>query len=678
MRRTDWKSGLLWTACFALTVLVMGWVTRQESDHRLEQDAEHSGLRWSKQLVRSVPELVPVFARGQATPAVLAQVAQLDSESDIFHWSLQDTQGRVVLNSDALRQPGAANAGEALQQQVDSETTAPAALRKQVLSGLSRTTLQRGSSAGLPDVYSEVWVPVIDQGRVLGLAYLVLDQSVPAASAAAGLVRIASTVTLLLLLIAALAAYQHYAGRKRQRSADAQVRYLAEHDPLTATLNRAGFLARLGATAGKVGRPGHAFTLLRVNLDRFASLNESLGRELGDEVLRVTAKRLRACLRAEDQLGRLEGDEFAVLLHGPGTRDAVDAVAKNIQRVLAEPMAIGGQEVRCAASTGIALYGVDSVDPAVLLNMTDLALFRAKSQGGRRYAFHDAGLDGQVQSRRELARDLRSALAGGQLVMFYQPLFATDGAELVGYEALLRWDHPERGMVSPGEFIPLAESAGLIDDIGLWALRQACTDASQWPAPLTVAVNLSANQFASGRLVRQVARTLADSGLAPERLGLEITESLLMTNSEQVMQTLRRLGALGVSIAMDDFGTGYSSLAYLWRFPFDKLKIDQVFTRNMVQDPKVAMIVRSIITLAHSLDMRVNAEGIEDPQQMAMLQSLGCDELQGFLLGKPGPHASLTHAGHIQGSPHTRPRGDDRESLFATLQMGLPPRLDPH
>ena len=678
MRRTDWKSGLLWTACFALTVLVMGWVTRQESDYRLEQDAEQFGLRWSKQLVRSVPELAPVFARGQATPAVLAQVAQLHGESDIFHWSLQDTQGRVVLNSDALRQAGAENAGEALKRQVDSETTATAALRKQVLSGLSRTTLQRGSSAGLPDVYSEVWVPVIDQGRILGLARLVVDQSVPAANAAAGLVRIASTVTLLLLLIAALAAYQHYAGRKRQRSADAQARYLAEHDPLTATLNRASFLARLGAMAARVARPGHAFTLLRVDLDRFASLNESLGRELGDEVLRVTAKRLRACLRAEDQLGRLEGDEFAVLLHGPGTRDAVDAVAKNIQRVLAEPMAIGGQEVRCSASTGIALYGVDSVDPAVLLNMTDLALFRAKSQGGRGYAFHDAGLDGQVQSRRELARDLRSALAGGQLVMFYQPLFATDGEELVGYEALLRWDHPDRGMVSPGEFIPLAESAGLIDNIGLWALRRACTDASQWPAPLTVAVNLSAKQFASGRLVRQVARTLADSGLAPERLGLEITESLLMTNSEQVMQTLRRLGALGVSIAMDDFGTGYSSLAYLWRFPFDKLKIDQVFTRNMVQDPKVAMIVRSIITLAHSLDMRVNAEGIEDPQQMALLQSLGCDELQGFLLGKPGPHGSLTHAGHIQGSPHTRPRGDDRESLFATLQLDLPPRLDPH
>jgi EAL domain-containing protein (putative c-di-GMP-specific phosphodiesterase class I) len=232
-----------------------------------------------------------------------------------------------------------------------------------------------------------------------------------------------------------------------------------------------------------------------------------------------------------------------------------------------------------------------------------------------------------------------------------------------------------RGNVTPAQFIPLAEETGLIDDIGLWVLRRACVDAASWPPPLTVAVNLSAAQFARGNLAEQVSQALADSGLPAERLELEITESLLMNNSEQVMDILRRLAALGVSIAMDDFGTGYSSLAYLWRFPFNKVKIDRAFTHNLVQDPKVGMIVRSIITLAHSLDIRVNAEGVETHSQMVALREHGCDELQGFLLGRPGPAKGLTHIGLSTGQAHAVRRGEARESLFATIPMDLPPVL---
>ena len=677
MRKTDWKSGLLWVACFALTVFVMGWVTREESDHRLEQDAEQSALRWSRQLAQSVPELGQAFQAGHAAPSTLTQWAALQTEVATFRWKLLDVDGKVVLSSQALEAPATPHSTNTSSvPDIAASGVPPGPLRAQVLSGIAHSALHRGSGPGLPDVYSEVWVPVSQDARVLGLAHLIIDQSAPAASAATGLVRIASVVSLLLMLIGALASYQHFSGRKRQRKAEAQVRYLADHDILTGALNRASFHAVMVQAAALAPRSGRGFSVLRVNLDRFRNINESLGREFGDDVLRLVAQRLRACLQQGDRLGRLEGDEFALLLNGRSSVEAVEPVAHKLSQALAEPFSLAGHEVRCRASTGISLYGVDGTAPDDLLAKTELALFRAKAHGHGTFAFHEAELDQQMQSRRDLARDLHTAVAERQLTVHYQPLFATDAEELVGYGALLRWQHPERGMVSPAEFVPLAESAGLIDEIGLWVLRQACSDASGWPASLTVAVNLSANQFASGTLVRQVSRALADAGLAPERLVLEITESLLMNNSEQVMQTLRHLGALGVSIAMDDFGTGYSSLAYLWRFPFDKVKVDQVFTRNMVKDPKVAMIVRSIITLAHSLDMRVNAEGIENPDQMAALQALGCDELQGFLLGRPAPQALLTHAGHRQGGQPVRPRGDDRESLFATLHMDLPPGLE--
>ena len=488
MRRTDWKSGLLWVAVFALTVFVMGWVTREESDHRLEQEAEQSALRWSRQLEQSVPDLAQTLQAGTATPATLAHLARLQTEVSASRWSLLDTSGRVILSS-----------------VVAAGRTPIDAVRKQVLSGIAHTALQRGSGQGLPDVYSEVWVPVLQEGRVLGLAHLIVDQSAPAANAAAGLLRIASVVSLLLLLIGALASYQHFSGRTRQRKAEAQVRYLADHDVLTGALNRASFNALLAQAAKAVPRSGGGFSILRVDLDRFKNINESLGRERGDDVLRLVTRRLRACLQPGDRLGRLEGDEFAVLLDGQASVEAVEPVARKISLALAEPFVLAGHEVRCGASTGIAMYGADGTDPDDLLAKTELAIVRAKAHGRGTFAFHEAELDQQMQSRRELARDLHNAVAAQQLTVHYQPLFATDARELVGYEALLRWQHPERGMVSPAEFVPLAEAAGLIDEIGVWVLRQACSDASEWPASLTVAVNLSANQFASGALVRQVA-----------------------------------------------------------------------------------------------------------------------------------------------------------------------------
>lgn len=673
MRKADWKSALIWIAVFVLTLIVMGWLTRQESDRQLEQDAGQSAMRWSQVFSETVPALDTVFATGNLTPTARERLRHLNKSSDVFAFKLYDPSGRLLLVSedlDKLEPP----AYDSLKQGIGDQSAdgSKANIRRRVLGGGVSIELQREPWSRGPTVYGEVYVPLLLSGKVLGIVEVHVDQSQRAANATQALVRIAAVVTLLLVSIGSVATYQYVLRLRKQRKAEDKVRYLAHHDVLSGAMNRASFNEALGKAAWRKSQRGAAFSLLRIDLDRFKEVNDSLGHALGDDVLRLTTQRLKACLRESDKVARLGGDEFAILLMGEATQSTVTPFAKRIGEALAEPIELSGHKVRCGGSMGIVMNGSDGTEPDDLMIKADQALFRAKAVGRGSYVYYDDTLDRQMQAKRELTRDLRQAIATSQLLVYYQPQYGNDGDLLVGYEALVRWKHPKRGMVSPGEFIPIAEESGLIDEIGLWVLQRACKDAKTWPSTLAVAVNLSANQFAGGKLVKQVARALQDSGLAPERLGLGITESLLMTNSDQIMETLRQLAALGVSIAMDDFGTGYSSLAYLWRFPFDKVKIDQVFTKNLTNDPKVAVIVRSIITLAHSLGMKVNAEGVETRTQMAALQELGCDELQGFLLGRPGPVEDLTHIGHAAGRSKASPRGEVRESLFATIPMDLP------
>jgi len=673
MRKADWKSALVWIAAFILTLAVMGWITRQESDRQLEQDAGQSAMRWSQLFTQTVSDLDTVFTTGRLTPAARDHLLRLRKVNDVFDFRLFDPSGRLLLMAEDLEKPELP-VYDSIKNGIGDQALdgSKASIRKQVLGGTSYIALQREPWSGGPTVYGEVYLPVLSEGKPLGVVEVHVDQTQRAANAAQGLTRIAAIVTMLLVVIGSVATYQYVVRLRKQRKAEDKVRYLAHHDALSGAMNRASFHEALRRTAGRKSQKGTAFSLLRIDLDRFKEVNEAVGHTLGDEVLRLTTQRLKSCLREDDKVARLGGDEFAILLIGEASQNTVSPFAKRIADALAAPIDLSGHKVRCGGSIGIAIYGPDGTDPDYLMSKADQALYRAKAAGRGTFAFYDDTLDRQMQSKRELTRDLRQAIGSDQLIVFYQPQYGNDGDLLVGYEALVRWKHPTRGMVSPGEFIPLAEETGLIDEIGLWVLQKACKDASKWPSTLSVAVNLSANQFAGGRLVKQVARALQDSNLPPQRLGLEITESLLMTNSDQIMETLRQLAALGVSIAMDDFGTGYSSLAYLWRFPFDKIKIDQVFTKNLVKDPKVAVIVRSIITLAHSLDMRVNAEGVETRSQMLALQELGCNEFQGFLLGRPGPEKDLTHVGHAASRSLASPRGEVRASLFATIPMELP------
>ena len=661
----------MWVAGFVLAGFFLGWVIRAESGRELRRGAQQAGVRWAQLASATVPDLPLALSGGGITPAAREQLQRL-AGGGVFRFKLFDAAGRRMLLSDDLAQAGALPApsesdgiGHA------ALDAAKLAIRNQVLAGQVHSEVIREARPGHPAVYSETYVPVMREGKVLGVVEVHVDQADLADSIRQAVWRILGAALLMLMVILVFAGYQAWLRMHQQRGAQARVRYMAHHDVLSGALNRASFTEALETAAWRRADGGPSFSLLCIDLDRFKEVNDSMGHAAGDEVLRLATQRLKDAVREGDKVARLGGDEFAILLPAVASVEAVTPLAQRVVEALALPFEVDGQRVRCGGSVGIAIHGLDATDPDDLLGKADLALYRAKAEGRGTFSFYDVAMDRQMQARRELTQDLRGAIAGDQLALHYQPLYGSDGLLLTGYEALLRWQHPTLGNVPPVEFIPLAEETGLIDGIGQWVLQRACRDAATWPAPLTVAVNLSAAQFTGGDLVGAVTLALAAAGLDARRLELEITESLLMNNTDEVLATLRALAAMGVPIAMDDFGTGYSSLAYLWRFPFDKVKIDRAFTHNLGHDTKVGLIVRSIITLAHSLDIRVNAEGVETPSQMAALLEHGCDEFQGFLLGCPGPTGGLTHVGRAL-PESAMARLPARGSLFAELELDMP------
>ena len=675
-RSADWKIFTLWVTGLAFAAVGLGWVVQAECERQLERTAERSAIRWARLADRTVPDLELAFSGAGITAAAREQLARLRRTDDLFRFRLVDRSGRQILDSKELDAAALAAPGETGENAPDdSGDGASPLIRGQVLAGTPHVALKRENRPDRPAVYSEAFVPMERDGKVFGMVEVYLDQTERARANENAFMRVGAAVAALLLVLLAVACYQFWIRLRRQRQANGRVRYMAHHDVLSGALNRASFNQVLRQAAWRRSEGGPAFSLLCIDLDHFKDVNDTLGHAAGDEVLRVATQRLKACVREGDQVARLGGDEFAVVLLGVADVTAVTPLARRIVEALAQDYEVADQRVSCGGSVGAAIHGLDATEPDDLLGKADLALYRAKASGRGTFSFYDIEMDRQMQARRELTRDLGEAIDAGQMSLHYQPLYSRDARTLNGYEALLRWQHPTRGAIAPVEFIALAEETGAIDAIGLWVLRRACAQAASWPAPLTVAVNLSALQFAGDNLVALVTQALADAGLAPERLELEITESLLMHNTEQVMGVLRALSALGVSIAMDDFGTGYSSLAYLWRFPFDKVKIDRAFTHNLGHDAKVGVIVHSIISLAHSLNIRVNAEGVETPSQMAALQERGCDELQGFLLGRPGPGEGLDHAGHTGAQGGRARRAQVHEPLFAVRPIHLPATL---
>ena len=412
-----------------------------------------------------------------------------------------------------------------------------------------------------------------------------------------------------------------------------RVAYLARHDILTGLPNRLHFRER-AEEALPLLRRGEGFAILCIDLDHFKEVNDALGHPSGDKLLQLVANRLRQNLRETDILARLGGDEFAVVQTMLQRPEEVTVLAARIIEVLTEPYDVDGQEVVVGASIGVAMAPGDGHDPDRLLKNADMALYRAKAEGRGMFRFFEAEMDARLQARRKLEMELRKAVTQHEFEVYYQPIVDLQDNQVTAFEALIRWNHPERGLVMPDEFISVAEKLGLIGPIGEWVLHQACADAATWPRGIRVAVNLSPLQFRK-TLVPTVVQSLASAGLCASRLELEVTESVVLQNNEATMSMLRQLHEIGVHISMDDFGTGYSSLSYLHSFPFDKIKIDRLFVSDLYANSDCAAIVRAVAGLGKTLGMKTTAEGVETREQLDWLRSEGCTEVQGYLFSRP-------------------------------------------
>ncbi len=411
---------------------------------------------------------------------------------------------------------------------------------------------------------------------------------------------------------------------------------MAHHDALTRLPNRVRFREQMEGALVPAAR-GEATAVLCIDLDHFKAVNDTLGHPVGDALLQAVADRIRSCVRPSDTVARLGGDEFAIVQVSVDQPMGSTALATRLIEKLSAPFDVQGHQVVISASIGIAIMPDDGDDPDCLLKNADMALYRAKEDGRGIHRYFEPDMDARMQARRTLELDLRKALALGEFELFYQPLVRLETNQVSGLEALLRWRHPRRGLVPPGEFIPLAEDIGLIGPIGAWVLKEACREATSWPSELKVAVNLSPVQFKNGTVVLDVVAALGASGLPASRLELEITETVLLQDTEATITTLNSLRDLGVSISMDDFGTGYSSLSYLRKFPFDKIKIDRSFIRDLSEEPDSIAIIRAVAGLGSSLGIATTAEGVETEAQLHRLREEGCTEVQGYLFSKPIP-----------------------------------------
>jgi diguanylate cyclase (GGDEF)-like protein len=436
--------------------------------------------------------------------------------------------------------------------------------------------------------------------------------------------------------------------QETQRAAQEQrIRHQAYHDALTGLPNRARFTERLDEALRRAKRAHWQLALLFVDLDQFKRVNDSLGHDAGDRLLRVIAERIRRSIREADMLFRMGGDEFTVLLEDVQGPQEAAAVAQRMSEAINEPLLLQHHELSISASVGIALYPRDEVGAERLVKSADTAMYRAKELGRNRHAFFTPEMNERVEQQMVMEAALRRALKKGEFEVYYQPRVSAASGRAMGAEALLRWHHPQQGLIEPTQFVPLLEESGLIVPVGAWVLSQACRQAKQWAdagAPMHISVNLSSRQFRADSLVDSVARALAASGLNPAMLELELTESLLIENVDHAMQVMQRLKALGVALSIDDFGTGYSSLGYLKCFPIDCLKIDRSFVRDLATSPKDAAIVDAIAALARSLGIGLVAEGVEDAEQAAYLRTRHCTELQGFLYSRPVPAEALQHS----------------------------------
>lgn len=428
-----------------------------------------------------------------------------------------------------------------------------------------------------------------------------------------------------------------------RKAAEQRISLLAHHDTMTGLINRTKFTEQLNSCVARLDRYGTAFSVLFLDLDQFKAVNDKRGHMAGDRLLVQVAKRMQAMVRGTDFVARLGGDDFAIILPNDGNVESASGLATRLIEQIGHPYLLDGEPVSIGVSIGIAIAPLNGSRPDQILRHAEMALDRAKAEGGSVFRFFDNQMDAEARQRRQLEVELRDALLNNELVLYYQPVVSASDESPIGFEALIRWNHPSRGLVPPAEFIPIAEQSGLIVEIGDWTIQQACMAAATWPEHLSVAVNVSANQFHRSDIGIIVQRALAVSGLAPERLEIEITEGLLLEKPEAVIEKLTEIRALGVAIALDDFGTGYASLGHLTKFPFDKIKIDHAFVGASGDDAVTRDSLKAIAALGRTLGLTIAAEGVETKEQADFLSAIACQQLQGFYFSRPLDSMDLPH-----------------------------------
>jgi diguanylate cyclase (GGDEF)-like protein len=635
-----------------LLVLIIGTSTtvKVATDHVLDESATHTAEEWARSLSDNVKDLEQIAGGEEPSSTSMPFFQWAQRTGLVFRYLIYNREGFSQLVSDRHR--------IAL---VDVSERDTSAIRS-VATKQSVVAVQKGAIAGLPDHYAVAYVPVIVNNRPIAVVAAYVDQTEERARHSKTLLLTAAALCLLTSLAFAVPSAAWYRSFQEKQRADAKIRFLAHNDAMTRLANRNTFIERLRRSIGKLPDGGSGLAVHYIDLDRFRDFNVTHGREGGDKVLTAVAEALRRLIGPENFAARLGADEFAVLQTGVASRAEAEEFARRIIACVVQPVDFKSRDLMVTASVGSALAPADSVDAERLMAYAGLALNKSRTSGGNRVCFFSGEMDTEYQARLRLEAALRDAAAKQSFELAFQGIFAPDKATLLGFEALLRLPGPNGESISPAVFIPVAEEMGLIHTIGAWVIDEACRFAATWPAGLYISVNLSPAQFAHGDVAELVEQALTRYQLEPARLQLEITESLLLNDTELVMIELRKLKNMGVMIAMDDFGTGYSSLAYLWQFPFDKLKIDRSFIWAYEGgDRDVAPVLNTIVSLGRSLDMKITMEGVETEKQAKFVRELGCDEVQGFHYARPVPATVLSAAllkkfkGKMQPAPAAAP-----------------------
>ena len=608
-----------------LGILVGGtWAcVKVATDHLLYQNATSAARNWARLLAESVPDLEKIAAGEQPSTAAMTFFKWAEKAGNVFRYEIYNRSGYSQFVSD--HGIVAVDISEFSSDAVRSITT-----------GQPVVDVKESKSSQRPAFFAQAYVPVIVDNKFVAIVAAYVDQTEQHDQFYETFLLAAVSLCLLIGLSFAIPAVAWYRRTREKQQADRRIRFLAHHDALTGLANRTQLVEKLENALAVFPIEGGCLAVHFIDLDRFKEVNDTLGHDGGDFLLKTIAERLRAVIRVGDIAARLGGDEFVVVQTGIGGKDQAEDFARRLTSAVTAPMTFKEQEIVATVSVGVAVAPTDGTNPERLLKSADLALYKSKAEGRNCTRFFAPEMDASLQARIALEKTLRDALLHERFILHYQPLFEISGQRLIGFEALIRLPAEDGTLIPPLTFIPVAEDLRLIDKIGAWVLREACKAATTWPEPLTVAINLSPAQFEAASVSAIVANALRETGLAPGRLELEITETLLLGNSEAIMTELQALKAMGVAIVMDDFGTGYSSLSYLWRFPFDKIKIDRSFMQGFDASGRDAeTVVKTIIALGRELDMRVTVEGVETAKQAAFLDGSDADQVQGFFFGRP-------------------------------------------